>query len=274
MIGQSCSLRPHIGIVLGSGLAGLVERMEVLHSWPFHELPGFAQSTATGHPGRLILGKLGQVSIVVLQGRLHIYEGHHWSQVVYPIRVMHALGVQRLILSNAAGGINQRYRVGDLMLLRDHVNFLAWGMGRTAARQPSKGCTENNNRAVVSVYDPTWLAQAQRHAQQQIWPIHCGTYAALTGPNYETRAEYRMLRMLGVDAVGMSTVPESVLAAQLGMRVFGISVITNACTPDAISVTSGEAVLQAACAVEDRVMEMMEVAIQSQHTSSGEPKPT
>jgi len=260
---QQCPLRPKFGIVLGSGLAGLVERMEVVQSWPFHELPGFANSTATGHPGQFILGRWRDTEIAVLQGRLHLYEGHTWSQVVYPVRVMHALGIEGLVLSNAAGGVNPYYRVGDLMLLREHINLLPSRVGRVAEAHCPSTITANPGQSSRSVYDPTWISHAIRRSRHRAWSLHCGTYAALPGPNYETRAEYRMLRTLGVDAVGMSTVPESLLAAQLGLRVFGISVITNACTPDAISATSGEAVIAAARRVEKRVMEIIDVVLEA-----------
>lgn len=242
---------PKIALILGSGLAGLADVIEVESRMAYRDIPHFVTPTALGHPGNLIVGKLDGRPVIALQGRVHAYEGHSVETTTFSIRVLAEIGIHTLILSNAAGGINPRYEVGDLMIIRDHVNLMGgWtgplaAAGRPAASRPSY------------IYDPQLIRLARQVSNRQNLAAHCGVYAAVRGPNYETRAEYRMLRAIGADAVGMSTVPESLLAVQLGMRVLGISIITNACSPDALGQTTGEAVVQAAGSAERSTIELV-----------------
>lgn len=260
---RECDLRPRVAIVLGSGLSRLAADIDPLRSWNFADLTGFAPTTAIGHPGRLILGRLNGVPVVALQGRLHLYEGHNLSTIVFPVRVMRAMGAYRLILSNAAGGINPQFHVGDLMILRTHLNLLfrrtGWGSSIVLRDATSEG--EERESSVVpqspigtTVYDERLHNEALREAHRLQLRVWSGTYAAVTGPNYETRSEYHMLRGWGVDAVGMSTVPEAVVGAHLGMQVLGISVVTNAYRPQATETVTGDDVLRVAAQSESRVM--------------------
>ena len=257
---RECNLQPRVAIVLGSGLSGLASEIDTLCSWNFADLKGFAPTTAMGHLGRLILGRLNGVPVVALQGRLHLYEGHDLSTIVFPVRVMRAMGAERLILSNAAGGINPQFRVGDLMLLRSHLNLLfrriGWGFSNSGIANlgNGRGSMEMSSALGTSVYDKGLLNEADREAHRLQLRVWSGTYAAVIGPNYETRSEYRMLRGWGVDAVGMSTVPEAVVGAGLGMQVLGISVVTNEYRPQLTAAVVGDDVLHAAAQAEPQVL--------------------
>lgn len=214
---------PKIGLVLGSGLGVLAEQMTRAVKIPYRDIPSFPISTVPGHAGQLVLGKLGGNDVVTMQGRFHYYEGYALSEVTFPVRVMHELGVETVIVTNAAGGINESFESGDLMLIRDHINFTFRNplIGRN---QPEWGPRFPD---MSEAYDRTLRKLAREVASEQGIRLQEGVYAGVTGPSYETPAEIRMLRTLGGDAVGMSTVPEVIVARHMGMRVLGISCITN-----------------------------------------------
>ena len=213
---------PAAGIILGSGLGGLADRITDPVSVPFADVPGFPTATVVGHAGKLIAGTLGARPVVALAGRFHMYEGHDAQLAGFPVRVMHALGVRTLFVSNAAGGIRRTFRAGDLMLIRDHLNLMF--------RNPLIGAVEEGDERFPDMsapYDERLCAQLRQHAVALGIPLQEGVYGALLGPTYETPAEVRMLATLGADAVGMSTVPEVIVARAVGMRVAGISCVTN-----------------------------------------------
>ena len=219
---RTTDVAPVAGIVLGSGLGGLARRITNPVSIPFGEVPGFPQATVVGHAGQLICGLLGGRPVVALAGRFHMYEGHDAALAGFPVRVMHALGAPVLFVSNAAGGIRRTFRAGDLMLIRDHLNLMF--------RNPLTGGVEAGDERFPDMSAPYDVALGDRirdHATALGIPLQEGVYCGLLGPTYETPAEVRMLAALGADAVGMSTVPEVIVARALGMRVAGISCVTN-----------------------------------------------
>ena len=219
---RTTAVAPVAGIVLGSGLGGLARRITNAVAIPFGEVPGFPQATVVGHAGQLICGLLGGRPVVALAGRFHMYEGHDAALAAFPVRVMHALGAPVLFVSNAAGGIRRTFRAGDLMLIRDHLNLMF--------RNPLTGAVETGDERFPDMSAPYDVALGDRireHATALGIPLQEGVYCGLLGPAYETPAEVRMLAALGADAVGMSTVPEVIVARALGMRVAGISCVTN-----------------------------------------------
>jgi purine-nucleoside phosphorylase len=224
------TLVPEVGIVLGTGLGGLAREIAVEREVPYESIPGFPLSTVESHAGRLLLGRLGGRAVVAMQGRFHRYEGYDLQQVTFPIRVMHALGARTLMVSNACGGMNPLWAPGDLVLLSDHINLLG--------DNPLVG--ENDERLgerfpdMSAPYDPALRSLARKLALELGISLREGVYVAVSGPNLETRAEYRMLRAMGADVVGMSTVPEVIVARHQGMRTLGISIITDQCLPDAL----------------------------------------
>jgi purine-nucleoside phosphorylase len=220
---------PKIGVILGTGLGGLTDLLREELNLRYSEIPGFLQSTALAHVGRLVAGTLEGVPAVFLQGRCHLYEGHRVGSLVLPTQVLHALGANILIVTNASGGLNPRFRSGEVMIVEDHMNFLF--------RRPTiygDGLPPNVRPNLATPYSQRLMKIAAKATQAREQFVQYGTYAAMLGPSYETRAEYRMLRKLGADAVGMSTAPESLVGASLGMEVLGLSVITNVAMPDAI----------------------------------------
>ncbi len=217
------SRSPVVGIILGSGLGGLADKIEDAVRIPYGEVPGFPEPKALGHAGTLICGTLAGKQVVAMAGRFHIYEGHAPALAAFPVRVMHVLGVRTLFVSNAAGGVNERYHAGDLMIIADHLNLM-FTNPLIGPQQPG----EERFTDMSSAYDDKLRGLLRNAANAISVQIHEGVYAALLGPSYETPAEVRMLRTLGADAIGMSTVPEVLVARALGMRVAGISAITNA----------------------------------------------
>ena len=223
------NVTPKIGVILGTGLGGLVDLVQPEINLRCGDIPGFLQSTALAHTGCFVGGALSGAPIVFLQGRCHLYEGHRIGKLVHPTQVLHALGATTLIVTNASGGLNPRFRSGEVMIVEDHLNFhfrrpTAAGNREFPAIRPQSATPYSLKLAQI----------AARAALEQNQFVQHGIYAAMLGPSYETRAEYRMLRKLGADAVGMSTVPEALVAASLGMEVLGLSVITNVAMPDAI----------------------------------------
>ena len=222
--------QPDVAVVLGTGLGGLVNEIDVAAEIAYGDLPGFPLSTVESHAGRLLFGDLGGKKVVAMQGRFHRYEGYTMQQIVFPVRVLRRLGAKTLVVSNACGGMHPLWRPGELMLLADHINLLGDG--------PLVG--ENDESLgprfpdMSEPYDPELRDIARNVARDLHIVLREGVYVAVTGPNLETRAEYRLLRGIGADVVGMSTVPEVIAAVHMGMRVLGISIITDACLPDAL----------------------------------------
>ena len=221
---------PEVGIILGTGLGGLAGEIAVEASIPYEQIPGFPLSTVESHAGRLLLGRLGKRAVVAMQGRFHRYEGYGLAEVTFPVRVMRALGVRTLVVSNACGGMNPLWRPGDLVLLSDHINLLG--------DNPLVGTNDDRLGPrfpdMSEPYDSALRMLARTAALELGIVLREGVYVAVPGPNLETRAEYRMLRMMGADVVGMSTVPEVIVAVHSGMRALGISIITDQCLPDAL----------------------------------------
>ena len=230
VVHRRTKLRPDVAIVLGTGLGGLASEIEVEATIPYEEIPGFPLSTVESHAGRLLLGRLGQRPVVAMQGRFHRYEGYDLAAVTFPVRVMQALGARVLFVSNACGGMNPLWSPGDLVLLSDHINLLG--------DNPLIGANDERLGPrfpdMSAPYDPELRALARATAVDLGITLREGVYVAVPGPNLETRSEYRMLRMMGADVVGMSTVPEVIVAVHAGMRTLGISIITDQCLPDAL----------------------------------------
>jgi purine-nucleoside phosphorylase len=229
-IRERTAAAPAIGIILGTGLGALAERIAVETSIPYGELPHFPLSTVESHSGRLLFGTLGGKPVVAMQGRFHRYEGYTLQQVTFPVRVMRALGVETLVVSNACGGMNPLWAPGELMLMADHINLL----GESPLTGPNDDALGPRFPDMSQPYDHALQQLAREVALEEKIQLRSGVYVAVPGPNLETRAEYRMLRAMGADVVGMSTVPEVIVARHGGMRVLGISIITDACLPDAL----------------------------------------
>ena len=210
-------------LVLGSGLGAFADELEDARAIPYSEIPGFARPTVEGHAGRLVVGRAGGATVAAMQGRFHFYEGYTLEEVTFPIRVLGLLGAKSLVLTNAAGGLNNSYEQGALILISDHLNL----MGTNVLRGPNDPRFGPRFPDMTEVYDREYQEAAIAEAREMGIELRRGIYAALTGPSYETPAEIRMMRLLGADAVGMSTVPEAIVARQMGLRVLGFSCITN-----------------------------------------------
>lgn len=222
--------RPEVGIILGTGLGGLVEHIDVKHAVEYADIPDFPVSTVEGHRGRLIFGPLGGRRIVAMQGRFHYYEGYTPQQVVFPVRVMKMLGIERLFVSNASGGTNPTFRVGDLMVITDHINLI-----------PNPLIGRNLDELgphfpdMKHAYDPALIALATEIAGRERIKLQYGCYVGLTGPTFETPHEYGYVRAIGGDAVGMSTTPEIIAARHMGLPCFGVSIITDLASDESVS---------------------------------------
>ena len=235
VIRQRTLHRPRIGLILGSGLGSLADEVAEASIIPFAEVPHFPQATVEGHSGRLVIGRLAGKTVLVMQGRIHYYEGYTMEEVVLPVRVMQALGVKTLIVTNAAGGLNPAFRAGDLMLITDHIGLAALA-GHNPLLGPNDPALGPRFVNMTAAYDPALRALALRVAQGMGLTLHQGVYVGLAGPAFETPAEVRFLRAIGGDAVGMSTVPEVIAARHGGMRVLGLSGITNVAQADSSAV--------------------------------------
>ena len=233
---------PQFGIILGTGLGKLVEEIAIEYTLPYSEIPHFPIATVEFHQGKLIFGKLAGKNVVCMQGRFHFYEGYTMQEVTFPIRVMKLLGIEKLIVSNASGGLNPNFKESDLMLIEDHISLFL-----PANPLIGKNIMGDRFPDMSEPYSQTMIHQALEIAEKHhITNIKKGVYVSVTGPNLETKAEYRMLRMLGADAVGMSTVPEVIVARQMEIPVFGISVITDLCIPETLQIADINKILAAA----------------------------
>jgi len=248
-IQSKTTVKPTIGIILGTGLGGLVKEIEVIDEISYADIPHFPVSTVESHSGKLIFGKLGGKDVVAMQGRFHYYEGYDFKQVTYPVRVMRLLGIERLLVSNASGGVNPDFIVGEIMILNDHINFfpgnplIGKNIDEFGPRFPD----------MSEPYDPTMIQLAKDIANENEIRIAEGTYLGLTGPTLETPAEYRFVRIIGADAVGMSTVPEVLAARHMEIPVFAISIITDLGVPGKIKKVSLEEVIEVASRQEPKM---------------------
>jgi len=222
-IKEKVTFNPEIGIILGTGLGGLAEEIDVFTSINYEDIPHFPVSTVEGHSGKLIFGHLGGKKVVAMKGRFHFYEGYNMKEVTFPVRVLKMLGIKKLFVSNASGGVNANFEVGDIMLINDHLNFFP--------EHPLRG--KNDTRFgtrfpdMSEAYDKQMLAQARELAKKMDIKVQEGVYAGTSGPTFETPAEYKFYNIAGADAVGMSTVPEVIVARHMGIPVFGVSIITD-----------------------------------------------
>jgi purine-nucleoside phosphorylase len=240
---------PEVGLILGTGLGDLAEEIDADVALPYGDIQHFPCSTAVAHKGQLVCGQLAGQTVVAMQGRCHLYEGYSVANVTLPVRVMQALGIRTLIVSNAAGGLNPLYEPGDIMLIDDHINLM-WVGGGAPALPEACGRVPRLGRRL---YDAELLERAQAIARRADFVAQRGVYVGVTGPTYETRAEYRMFRRLGADCVGMSTVPETLVAAVGGVRVLGISTVTNVARPDTPMVVSSDEVVNVAQHVQPKL---------------------
>ncbi len=247
------AFEPKLAIVLGSGLGALADHIETVGVVPYAEIPHFPTSTVPGHAGRLVLGWLEGKPVAAMQGRVHLYEGYTAQEVVFPIRVLFALGCRTLLVSNAAGGLNREWRAGDLMVITDHINF----QGTNPLVGPNDDSLGPRFPDMSRPYDPVLVELAERCAVEERVVLRRGVYVAVVGPSYETAAELRMLRGFGADAVGMSTVPEVIAARHLGMRVLGLTAITDMATGEAAQPVTHEEVLRVARELEPRFVRLV-----------------
>ena len=243
-----------VGIVLGTGLGGLAAAIDIEVSVPYRDLPHFPVSTVESHRGKLLLGTLEGVPVVAMQGRFHRYEGYSLRQIAFPVRVMKLLGAETLIISAACGGMNPLWGPGDLVLLDDHINF----MGDSPLTGPNLDELGPRFPDMSAPYDPGLRAVAASVAMAEKIPLRRGVYVAVVGPQLETRAEYRMLRGMGADVVGMSTVPEVIAARHMGMRVLAVAVITDQCLPDALEEADVATIIATARAAEPKLARLVE----------------
>ena len=243
-IGNRIRVQPRTGIILGSGLGELVDLVEGAVAIPTGEIPNWPVSTVMGHAGRLVTGKIGEQPVIVLQGRAHYYEGYSMSQITLPIRVMKRLGVENLIVTNAAGAIHPEFQPGDVMFITDHINMIGMG-GNNPLRGPNLSDFGERFPDMSRAYDRDLLELGRQAAQRANFHIWEGVYTCLAGPSFETPADLRFLRIIGSDAVGMSTVPEVIVAHHSGIKVLGLSGISNKANLDGSTITSHEEVLQA-----------------------------
>jgi purine-nucleoside phosphorylase len=252
-IQSKTNVQPSIGIILGTGLGGLVKEIKVIDEIPYQDIPNFPVSTVESHSGKLIFGELGGKQVVAMQGRFHFYEGYNMQQVTFPVRVMKLLGIERLFVSNASGGVNPDFEVGEIMILNDHINLFP------AHPLIGKNIDELGPRFpdMSEPYDPNMIALAQTIASENNIKVSVGIYAGLTGPTLETPAEYSYVRAIGSDAVGMSTVPEVIVARHMEIPCFAISIITDLGVPGKIHKVSLQDVIDVASRQEPKMTLIM-----------------
>jgi purine-nucleoside phosphorylase len=240
---------PSVGIILGTGLGGLAQDIQAEVTIPYEEIPHFPRSTVVSHAGRLVCGTLSGKPVLAMEGRFHYYEGYSLKQITFPVRLMKALGCTTLIVSNACGGMNPQYGKGEIMVIEDHINLMP--------ENPLTGLNDDRLGPrfpdMCQPYDPELISIARRVALEEKIVLHKGVYVAVPGPNLETRAEYRYLRLIGADVVGMSTVPEVIVAVHSGLRSLGLSVITDVCLPDALEPVNIQEILATAAEAEKKL---------------------
>jgi purine-nucleoside phosphorylase len=256
-IQSKTEIKPQIGIILGTGLGGLVDEITIYDSIDYKDIPNFPLSTVEGHSGKLFFGELGGKNVVAMQGRFHYYEGYNMQEVTFPVRVMKMLGVSKLFVSNASGGVNPQFEIGDLMIIYDHINFF-----------PAHPLTGKNEKSLgvrfpdlSEAYDKKLIAKAKRIAIGMDIKLQEGVYLGMSGPTFETPAEYRMVRILGADAVGMSTVPEIIVARHMGMDCFAMSIITDLGVEGKIVEVTHEDVQNVAMKAEKKMTPIMKALI-------------
>lgn len=250
---------PEIGIILGTGLGALAKEIEAEARIPYADVPGFVRSTVTSHQGELLIGRLSGKSVVAMAGRIHYYEGYTMQEITFPVRVMKALGVKVLIVSNACGGLNPSFALGDVMLIRDHINL----MGDNPLRGPNDERLGPRFPDMSRPYDAELMRVAEAAAAKTGVRLQKGVYAAVPGPNLETSSEYRMMRVLGADAVGMSTVPEVIVAVHAGLRVLGFSVVTDMGLPEELEPVSIERIIAVANQSEPKLAALIKEVIRT-----------
>jgi len=256
-IKEKTNFTPEFGVILGSGLGSFTDDIEIEFVLPYDEIPNFPVSTVEGHKGALVFGKIGEKKVVAMQGRFHYYEGYSMQEVTFPVRVMKYLGINKLIVSNASGGVNPNYRVGDIVMINDHINF--------APEHPLRG--KNDERFgprfvnMSEPYSKEMISKAKELAGKLNIEVKDGIYLGLQGPTFETLAEYRMVKILGADCVGMSTVPEVIVARHMDLETFGVSVITDMGDEKSIGTISHDEVLEAAQRAEPKVRTLIKELI-------------
>ena len=253
---------PHAGIILGTGLGSLVEEIQEEAAFDYEEIPHFPQTTAVSHQGRLICGTLHGLPVMAMEGRFHMYEGYALKQITLPVRVMKSLGAKLLVVSNACGGMNPNYREGDVMVIEDHINLMG--------DNPLIGINDDRLGPrfpdMSQPYDAELIQRALSVARREDIVAHQGVFVAVSGPNLETRAEYRFLRSIGADVVGMSTVPEVIVAAHCGLPVVGFSIVTDMCLPDALEPADVQQIIATAQDAEPRLRALVRGVLASEST--------
>lgn len=259
-IRQAWTTVPRAGVILGTGLGGLAAQIESPVALSYEEIPHFPRSTAIGHAGRLVCGTLAGLPIVAMEGRFHAYEGYSLERITFPIRVMKALGAELLVVSNACGGMNPFYRSGDIVVIDDHINLMG--------DNPLIGVNDDRLGPrfpdMCRPYDPVLIDRALAIARRDNFVAHRGVYVAVTGPNLETRAEYRFLRLIGADVVGMSTVPEVIVAVHAGLRVLGLSIVTDMCLPDALKPANIDEIIATAEGAEPKLQKIVRGVLEAE----------
>jgi purine-nucleoside phosphorylase len=252
-IQEKTDLRPNYMLILGTGLGQLADEMQIITEISYDDIPHFPVSTVESHAGKLLFGTLGGKEVVAMQGRFHYYEGYTMQQIAFPVRVLKENGADTLFVSNACGGMNPNYKRGDIMLIRDHINFL----GDNPLIGPNDDDLGPRFPDMSDPYTERLREIAQNVALEEAIPMHHGVYIALSGPMLETKSEYRFLRLLGADVVGMSTIPEVIAAVHMGMDVLGVSAITDECFPDSLQPVNLEEILDAAAMAEPKMTKVI-----------------
>ena len=256
-IKSKVDFKPEIGIILGTGLGMLAKEVETIGQVPYNEIPHFPTPTVESHSGRFILGKLSGKKVCVMQGRFHYYEGYSMQEITHPVRVMKELGIKLLIVSNACGGLNPQFKSGDIMVITDHINLLG--------DNPLRGVTDTDLGPrfpdMYNCYDQELVALTEKVALDLKLPLRQGVYVATMGPNLETAAEYRFFRNIGADAVGMSTIPEVIVARQIGIKVLGLSVVTDMGLPDAMRPVNLAEILSIAAKAEPKLTALVQEVV-------------
>lgn len=258
VIRKKTKLKPNIAIILGTGLGALANEINKELIIPYKEIPNFPLSTVETHQGELVFGKLKGKNVVAMNGRFHRYEGYSMKQITFPVRVMRALGAKYILISNAAGGINKIYEPGNLMIIKDHINL----MGDNPLIGEHDDSLGLRYPDMSEPYDKNLISLAEKIAKEEDIKIHKGVYSSMTGPSLETAAEYRFLRTIGADAIGMSTVPEVIVAVQSGFKVLGISVITDKCDPDHLEPADIQKIIGIAKEAEPKLTKLMSLVVE------------